>query len=229
MPLSWGLTMLVLCGLVILARRRLWLIPVYMAMSIALFAIWPAAGQSHAIRRVPRGLTPQWRCSIVIDSAWRRAGRAEGDATAVASAGSRAAVSSWGSSRRRSTRCARASACSTIPPPWVDAEAGAPAPIPLLAYDRPWRLHGEALEWLRQHGRPDEIVATSSPHWAYLKTGLKTVSPPWEEDPVIAQRLLEAVPVDYLVIDNVPGQRECRGGPPLSPSRSCRPSRTSGS
>lgn len=74
---------------------------------------------------------------------------------------------------------------------------------PLLAYNRPWRLHDEALAWLRDHAKPGEIIATSTPHWAYLKTGLKTVQPPWEHDPGTAQRLLEAVPVDYLIIDNL--------------------------
>ena len=88
------------------------------------------------------------------------------------------------------------------PAVWAEAD-GRQGTYPLLAYDRPWRLHDEALAWLRRHAQPGEILATSTPHWAYLKTGLRTVGPPWEQDPGIAQRLLESVPVDYLVIDNI--------------------------
>jgi hypothetical protein len=194
-----GLTTLVLCGLVILARRRLWLIPIYMAMSIALFAIWPAPG---SLTRYAGSLAPYSAVAllIVIASAWRRAGQLRGTprriARLVAAAVVVVIIAQEVHTLRKSFRMLY------YPAPWVDG-SGRPGTYPLLAYDRPWRLYGEALEWLRQHGRPGEIVATSSPHWAYLKTGLTTVSPPWEGDPVIAQRLLEAVPVDYLVVDNV--------------------------
>jgi hypothetical protein len=88
------------------------------------------------------------------------------------------------------------------PAVWADAN-GRQGTYLLLAYDRPSRLHDEALAWLRRHAQPHEIIATSTPHWAYLKTGLKTVGPPWEQDPGMAQLLLEAVPVEYLVIDNI--------------------------
>jgi hypothetical protein len=88
------------------------------------------------------------------------------------------------------------------PANWVDG-GGRRRAYPLLAYDRPWRLHDEALAWLRRHSKPGQVIATSAPHWAYLKTDLKAVYPPWEPNPRTAQRLLEAVPVDYLIIDNL--------------------------
>ena len=88
------------------------------------------------------------------------------------------------------------------PASWVDRR-GRRQSYPLLAYDRPWRLHDEALAWLRHHAKAREIVASSTPHWTYLKTGLKAIQPPWEPDPQTAQRLLQSVPVDYLIIDNL--------------------------
>jgi hypothetical protein len=38
------------------------------------------------------------------------------------------------------------------------------------------------------------------PHWVHLRTGLKTVMPPFEADPARAQALLDSVPVRYLLI-----------------------------
>jgi hypothetical protein len=73
----------------------------------------------------------------------------------------------------------------------------------LFFYDRNWRLHDDGLEWLARVARPGEIVATSTPHWAYLKTGLPAIMPPYEVDVSEAERLVEAVPVTYLVVDNL--------------------------
>ena len=73
----------------------------------------------------------------------------------------------------------------------------------LLYYGEDWARFDEALDWLKEHGEPDAIVATTSPHWVYLKTGLKAVMVPMEADPAKAQELLDAVPVDYLIIDTL--------------------------
>jgi hypothetical protein len=73
----------------------------------------------------------------------------------------------------------------------------------LFFYDRHWQLHDDGLDWLARQARPGEIVATSTPHWAYLRTGLQAVMPPYEADPARAERLLEQVPVTYLVVDQL--------------------------
>lgn len=79
----------------------------------------------------------------------------------------------------------------------------------LFFYTPAWRQHDEALDWLKQEAKPTEVLATSTPHWAYLKTGLKAVLPPFESDVCKAQQLVDSVPVKYLVIDT---------GQPLIPS-----------
>lgn len=73
----------------------------------------------------------------------------------------------------------------------------------LFFYDRTWRLHDDGLDWLAQQARPGEIVATSTPHWAYLRTGLLSIMPPYEADPRRAAELLDQVPVTYLIVDQL--------------------------
>ncbi|MFL5517708.1 MAG: hypothetical protein ACJ8DJ_16240, partial [Gemmatimonadales bacterium] len=73
----------------------------------------------------------------------------------------------------------------------------------LFFYDRTWRLHDDALDWLARRSQPGEIIATSTPHWAYLRTGLPAVMPPYEADPHRAAALLDRVPVTYLIVDQL--------------------------
>jgi hypothetical protein len=73
----------------------------------------------------------------------------------------------------------------------------------LIFYTARWRSHDEALAWLAEQARPDDIVATSTPHWFYLKSGIRSIMPPFEPDTNKAQRLLEEVPVRYLIVDSL--------------------------
>ena len=73
----------------------------------------------------------------------------------------------------------------------------------LFFYTPAWRTHDAALDWLRGRVQPEDVIATSTPHWAYLKTGAKAVLPPFEADVRTARQLLEEVPVRYLVIDSL--------------------------
>lgn len=73
----------------------------------------------------------------------------------------------------------------------------------LFFYGPSWSDHDQTLDWLTAHANPGEVVATSAPHWAYLKTGLQAVMPPFEPDRREAQRLMDSVPVSYLVVDGL--------------------------
>lgn len=73
----------------------------------------------------------------------------------------------------------------------------------LLFYDRAWQLHDEGLDWLAHHSHPGDIVVTSTPQWAYLRTGLPAIMPPYEADPEVAQKLVDDVRATYLVVDNL--------------------------
>lgn len=73
----------------------------------------------------------------------------------------------------------------------------------LFFYDRSWRLHDDGLDWLARHAHPGEVVATSTPHWTFLRSGLPAIMPPYESDPDLAARLLDGVPVTYVVVDQL--------------------------
>ena len=63
-------------------------------------------------------------------------------------------------------------------------QRGSPVRFSLFFYGQPDRELDAALEWLRGRGRPGDVVASAMPHWAHLLTGMKTVVPPFERDPL---------------------------------------------
>lgn len=60
-----------------------------------------------------------------------------------------------------------------------------------------------AQQWLMKNAARSDVIAASMPHWMYLRTGLKSVMPPFESDPVRAQALLRSVPVRYILLDDM--------------------------
>ena len=54
---------------------------------------------------------------------------------------------------------------------------------------------------LRARARAGDVVAATDPQWVYLRSGLKSVFPPFDLDPARAQRLLDSVPVTFLMVD----------------------------
>jgi hypothetical protein len=193
-----SLTLLILGGFVLLAARGAWLISCYTAMTVFMFTLFPAPG---SLDRYLASLAPLSAVALLSLLSW--VPRRLGDST-------------------RRARIARLAAAAVLvvvltqeaytlrkifrmlyyPATWVDGR-GRQRTYALYAFDRPWRLHTEALTWLRHQAAPGEIIATSTPHWAYLITGRKAVQPPWEPDPATAEHLLESVPVTYLVIDQL--------------------------
>lgn len=73
----------------------------------------------------------------------------------------------------------------------------------LFYFDRKWVAFDKAAAWLKEHAEPGAVVATTAPHWIYLKTGRQAVLPPMEADPATAQRLLESCPVTYVILDEL--------------------------
>jgi hypothetical protein len=79
--------------------------------------------------------------------------------------------------------------------------SGNPIRYRVFAYTDSKQALDKALDWLQSRAKREDVIALSMPHWAHIRTGLKTVMPPFEPDPLEAQRLLDSVPVNYLVID----------------------------
>lgn len=71
----------------------------------------------------------------------------------------------------------------------------------LFYYTDAYRAFDQGLDWLNLHARTGDVVACSMPAWAYLRTGLPSVMPPFEADPAKTARLLDTVPVRYLCLD----------------------------
>ena len=94
------------------------------------------------------------------------------------------------------------------PVSYYDA-AGQEQSLPLHLYGPSWHSLDLAFEWVRQHATAGAVVATTVPHLAYLRTRHKAVLPPLERDTETAGRLLDEVPVSYLVLDEL-------GTPPIS-------------
>lgn len=77
-----------------------------------------------------------------------------------------------------------------------------------------FRALDAGVDWLMAHTKPHDVIAVSVPHWVYLRTGNKSVMPPFESDPLKAQQLLESVPVTYLILDEglaIDSQRFTKG------------------
>jgi hypothetical protein len=91
---------------------------------------------------------------------------------------------------------------------------GAMVSYRLFYYREAYRALDAGLDWLRQQAAPTEIIASSMPHWVYLRTGLKAVMPPFEPDPSRVQALLDSVPVSYLIVDGRTGSFTRRFGLP---------------
>jgi hypothetical protein len=191
---------LVFAGLVILATRGAWLLPLYVAGSVLLITTTPWPGQ---FERYLAPLTPLLAISLV---------------TALVSARDRLARVAAGRSRRAAAALLPIAAAAILVLQAVPlyktftkhrTVALYPGPEgrlreqPLFFYTEGWRAQAASLEWLRHAAGPTEIVATSTPHWAHLRTGLHTVMLPFEADPVEAQRLLEGVPAEYMVVDQI--------------------------
>ena len=57
------------------------------------------------------------------------------------------------------------------------------------------------MAWIGARTPPDAIIATTPRHLCYLLANRRAVLPPMESDPTRARRLLEAVPVSYVIVD----------------------------
>jgi hypothetical protein len=183
------LGMFVAAGIASQLAQHQWLAPLYVLASVGLACLTPWPGQ-FARYGVP--LAPLLSLAIVdvlrLGECWWRGAR--GVATAlfsliivqqVATAG--VAYTKW----RKPVR--------------VRGRQGEPESFRLFFYHDTYRALDEALDRLRAEAAPGDVIAVSMPQWAYLRTGLKSVMPPFETDPAVAQRLLDSVPVRYLSID----------------------------
>ncbi|MEO5898223.1 MAG: hypothetical protein ABIS06_21260 [Vicinamibacterales bacterium] len=78
---------------------------------------------------------------------------------------------------------------------------GRTQPYRLFSYGETYRDFDDAITWIAANVPPGAIVASSQPHWVFLRTGRRAVMPPFERNGERQQALLDSVPVDYLIVD----------------------------
>ena len=77
---------------------------------------------------------------------------------------------------------------------------GVTRPYRLLYYGKEWKDFDMAVGWLRDHHENTPAIGTSCPHLVYLALGSKAVMPPMEANVAQAQKLLDSVPVRFLIV-----------------------------
>jgi hypothetical protein len=188
---------LVLAGLGIFVVRGDWLIPSYVAASLVLIASTPWPSQFN---RYLTPILPFLALSIILPLAWfaGASGRLRRERVRRSGLGVFALVVTVFLGRNL-VSVVRTFAFFHTPTfgaaPWGGHR--------LLYYGADAAHFDAALAWLRERGEPDAIVATTAPHLVYLMTGLKAVMVPMEAAPAKEQELLDAVPVDFLIIDEL--------------------------
>jgi hypothetical protein len=68
-------------------------------------------------------------------------------------------------------------------------------------FDDSWRELEGAVDWIAANTDPQSIIASTTPHLVYLRTGRKAIMPPFEIDPTLCSEMLDSVPVDYVIVD----------------------------
>jgi hypothetical protein len=193
------LSALVIGGLVLLALRGHWLVVLYVAGSVLLIAVTPWPGQ---FSRYLVPLAPFLALAFVSLPAAlsERAARSGGRWWRVASV---AGVGVIGFVLMQQCYTVYKVFTKHHQPAVMTDAAGRRHEYRLFFYDRSWRLHDDGIGWLARSAPPRGVVATSTPHLVYLRTGLPAVMPPYESDPSKAESLLDQVPVRYLVVDKL--------------------------
>jgi len=179
-----------LAGALALAIRRRWFVPLYIGGTLLLICLtpWPKQFQRYLFP-----LSPFLVLSFVTILACARDSLAKRPHSRLRSIGIRAIP----------IVLATIPVMETISNGFVILtrhEPMAPGEPKLFYIASDWVNWAQAVKWIGEYSAPDDVVATSAPHQLYLKTGRKSVLPPMEHDSAEALRLLDSVPVKYLIV-----------------------------
>lgn len=192
-----AVTALIVAGGVLLVRRRRWFVPLLLLASCGVVCLAPWPDQYH------RYLTPAASFMAILlvrairDLARRArrlplpAARAVTLLLAALLAGVLVTEAVW------ALRILRAATTVTY-----RARDGSPCVARHLHYNPAWVTLDAAIDWVGRRAAPGDVLATVATHTAYVRAGVKSVLPPLTVDPAEGQRLLDAVPVRFLIIDS---------------------------
>ena len=186
-----------LLGAGLLLKRGEWRYPLYFGLSLGMISLTPWSSQFWRYLAPLTPLSFMFLLLAVNAAAHRlaRHGKWGKTAGALVATGPLAAI--------LLVQVAIAAGFLRLLPISYYAADGTEQPGRLLTYEPVWHALDPAFEYLRRRARSGEIIATSVPHLAYLRTGHRAVLPPLEPDPETAARYLDAVPVSYLVLDEL--------------------------
>jgi len=187
----------IIVGAVLLARRGEWFLPLYLAATICLVSLTPWPEQFW---RYLAPLTPLTALFLVHALLVIRALPGRWDKTWGRAAGSFVLMAPLAIMLIASAGVASSFLRHLFPVSYYDAR-GNELRSRLLTYGPEWHALDPTFEWLRHRSGSDDVIASTVPHLAYLRSGHRAVLPPMEADPELARRLLDSVPVKYVVLD----------------------------
>ncbi len=201
---------LALIGAGLLLRRGEWLLPLYLGLSIAMISLTPWQSQFW---RYLGPLTPLSFLFVIVALNAAARGLARRGAW-WRTAGAAVATVPLAVLLLVQVVVAAGFLGGLLPISYYTAD-GTERRSRLLTYEPVWHALDPALEYVRRHAGPADVIATSVPHLAYLRTGHRAVLPPLEPDADRAARYLDSVPVSYLVLDELglPGISERYAAP----------------
>lgn len=190
----------VLAGIFLQLQQRLWLLGLYLGLTIAAVCMTPWPGQTlrYLSPAMPFLLIAVFQCVTTFEKWSRQAFRRKGKYLAAAVGACvaltvlfGALASSWNAYRH------------FLDTMTYQDRNGIKREYRLLHSPASFASMELAMHWLSGHAEPHSVVAVSMPHWVYLNTNLKTVMPPLEPNPSKAQRMLDSVPVSYLILEQM--------------------------
>jgi hypothetical protein len=187
---------LVFGGMLLQVARRQWLVPLYIATYVGAMCLAPFPGEylRYLMPIAPLLAVVSMVFLVAVGRAWAaRDGRAArfGPALPFAVLGAALAV--------QVGTAVSVYAAEYQPISYVD-RSGRPVSYRLFFYAEAHAEFDRAIDYVRDHAAPTDVVAAGTPHWIYLRTGLESVMPPFGQDAARTQALLDSVPVAYLIV-----------------------------
>ena len=193
-------------GLVMQTRRGEWIVPTYVVLSVILTALtpWPVQFPRYLTPLTPFVTLAACECLLATGSLLQRRWL-EGSAAHRAGPRRRPLWADGGEDgsvvRKSFDAVEKALASRGIRQDTLVDQL-------LFSYGETWVAFDDAIAWIGAHADRRAIVASSTPQWVYLRTGLKAVLPPMESDMAQVQTLLDTVPVDYLIVESLEHSKE---------------------
>lgn len=210
----WTLAVLTGIGLTVMAVRRQWVIPVYVVGSIALVCSTPWPGQ---FGRYVAPLSAHFAVALCVGVQWIRRAVPSRDDNPLRKAlpvllGGLAALTLAAQVFTGFQVFSRRQSGTRMP------AFRRPEEHHVFYHDGTWTAWEKSVAWIKDHAKPDDVIATVSPHLCYLWTGRKSIFPPMEANAATARALLEAVPVAFVIVDQLEFLDIARiyGGPAVS-------------